>query len=531
MKRVIIILITAFYASSVLAYSTLPAPAPSPTSSTPSVVYRTTSPPANSTLLEDVVEATNRTRLFDEVIQNTVNASERAKLLDEVIENTNAIKIIPSNQIGQQLVTQAELSSTAALSGYAMGAAGLAGLAYYQRTGKDPVYAAATSIASAADALFVPAYQAFKANFVSPESFPASAAQYVGEEGSVGCTLSNLLDFVKSNNTSYPDLAAYLESHKLSNTYPDPSTFQTGQVISIKDNNYTINSNWSETSTVLVSNWQTGAYYAAPTYIIVDSHMSLYVPATGSPVLYWATDSYYTSQNKLAYKVYSRSLANTTNPAQIFPTPNYDFQSIKDSFAQANADQAIKDQLIKSVADMPSDQKITSADPNPSTVPAPQPSPITNNDVSNFFTANTTNVYNEYLNTVNNGGDVNTAQAAAELAKAQEEEAEKETEEKFNPLDANPFQNPYNPGPFDIPTRFTTFLSNVKSSGLFSFSSSFFNSLPGGGSPLLTIDGGQTFGSHIYDFSQAFSSGLPILKAVLLALFGFLSVRAVIMKR
>ena len=392
------------------------------------------------------------------------------------------------------------------------------------------MYAAASSAASAADAVFVPAYQAFKATFVSPESYPASAAQYVGKEGSVGSTLSNLIDLVKSNTASYPDLAAYLDSHKLSDVYPDPSTFQTGQVISINNNNYTINSNWSQTSTVLVSNWQTGAYYAAPTYIIVDSHMSLYVPATGSPVLYWATDSYYTSQNKLAYKVYSRSLANTTNPAQIFPTPNYDFQSIKDSFAQANADQAIKDQLIKSVADMPSDQKITSADPNPSTVPAPQPSTITNNDVSNFFTANTTNVYNEYLNTVNNGGDVNTAQAAAELAKAQEEEAEKETEEKFNQIPTNSFEPPYDPGPFDIPTRFTTFLSHVKSSGLFSFSSAFFNSLPSGGSPVYTVEAG-IYGTHTIDLSDTMTGGLAVLKSILLACFGFLSIRAVIMKR
>ena len=132
------------------------------------------------------------------------------------------------------------------------------------------MYAAASSAASAADAVFVPAYQAFKATFVSPESYPASAAQYVGKEGSVGSTLSNLIDLVKSNTASYPDLAAYLDSHKLSDVYPDPSTFQTGQVISINNNNYTINSNWSQTSTVLVSNWQTGAYYAAPTYIIVD---------------------------------------------------------------------------------------------------------------------------------------------------------------------------------------------------------------------------------------------------------------------
>lgn len=101
----------------------------------------------------------------------------------------------------------------------------------------------------------------------------------------------------------------------------------------------------------------------------------------------------------------------------------------------------------------------------------------------------------------------------------------------FSAIQSSGFNTPYNPGVFDIPTRFNTFLSNVKSSGLFSFSTSFFNSLPGGGSPELTIDGGQTFGSHTFDFSQSLGSGLPILKSVLLALFGFLSIRAIIMKR
>ena len=121
-----------------------------------------------------------------------------------------------------------------------------------------------------------------------------------------------------------------------------------------------------------------------------------------------------------------------------------------------------------------------------------------------------------------------------EIAKAQAEQEKEQTEDAedtFDPITSSAFDPPYNPGEFDIPARFTSFLQNVKSSGLFSFSTSFFNSLPGGGSPLLTVNGGQTFGTHTYDFSQAFSSGLPILKSILLALFGFLSVRAVIMKR
>jgi len=218
------------------------------------------------------------------------------------------------------------------------------------------------------------------------------------------------------------------------------------------------------------------------------------------------------------------------SPTLSTPAVSVNFDTLKTAIKAANSDAAFADEVRNAVKNAPTDQKITSSDPEPSTVPAQQPSPITNNDVSNFFTANTTNVYNEYLNTVNNGGDVNTAQAATDLAKAQEEEAEKETEEKFNQIPTNSFEPPYDPGPFDIPTRFTTFLSHVKSSGLFSFSSAFFNSLPGGGSPVYTVAAG-IYGTHTIDLSDTMTGGLAVLKSILLACFGFLSIRAVIMKR
>lgn len=105
-----------------------------------------------------------------------------------------------------------------------------------------------------------------------------------------------------------------------------------------------------------------------------------------------------------------------------------------------------------------------------------------------------------------------------------------EDEETFTPIQSSGFSTPYVPGEYDIPARFTTFLNNVKSSGLFSFSSSFFNSLPGGGSPLYAVQAGR-YGTHTVDLSQTMAVGLAVLKSILLACFGFLSIRAVIMKR
>ena len=206
------------------------------------------------------------------------------------------------------------------------------------------------------------------------------------------------------------------------------------------------------------------------------------------------------------------------------------FASIKDSFVQANADANFANDVRKAIAATQTAAKIPSSDATPTTLPATSASPITNSDIANFFTTNTTNVYNQYLNSVANGGDAATGQAAAELAKAQAEEAQKDTEETFSEISDNPFSAIYDPGPFDIPTRFTTFLGNVKSSGLFSFSSAFFDSLPGGGSPVYTVQAGH-YGTHTVDLSDTMSTGLAVLKTILLACFGFLSIRAVIMKR
>ena len=495
MKRLSAALILALYSSYALG---APVPITAPVTTT------TTTIPGNSSLLDDVIEATNA---------------------------RNNLKVVPSSQIGQQLVTQAELSATPALSGFAIGAAGLAGLAYYQRTGKDPVYALFQAAASAADAIFVPGYQAFKANFVSPESYPASAAQYIGKEGSVGSTIGDLSQLAISHPTSYPLLKDKVSANSSGGVLPasTASSMPSGSIATMTNGSnvklvgptyYT-----GIDGSVLPSQYAS-AIYKFP--IAGGGCFSIASSATGE----WHcwNGSSWNGTWLTAIWVYNGT-ATTLAPTLIAPALSINYDTLKNAIKNSLTEPSFSSELKNAIANSPTDKKITSSDPNPSTVPAQQPSPITNNDVSNFFTANTTNIYNEYLNTVNNGGDVNTAQAAAELAKAQEEEAEKETEEKFNPLDANPFQNPYNPGPFDIPTRFTTFLQNVKSSGLFSFSTAFFNSLPGGGSPLLTIDGGQTFGSHTFDFSQSLGSGLAILKSVLLALFGFLSVRAVIMKR
>ena len=168
----------------------------------------------------------------------------------------------------------------------------------------------------------------------------------------------------------------------------------------------------------------------------------------------------------------------------------------------------------------------------------PPAQPITPGEVSNWAQGQSAGAQQNYIDTLQALVDANPLDTglAAELAKAQAEQIQQEAEEieetqdTFDSISDNPFSEAYNPGTFDIPVRFTSFLNNVKSSGLFSFSSGFFNSLPAGGSPVYTIDAGQ-YGTHTVDLSETLGTGLAVLKTVLLLLFGFLSIRVVILKR
>ena len=176
----------------------------------------------------------------------------------------------------------------------------------------------------------------------------------------------------------------------------------------------------------------------------------------------------------------------------------------------------------------------------------PSTAPVTPSDVAGWAQGQGSTAQDTYIQSLQDlvSANPNNAELQAQLAKAQADQAasqaqqvqeqaqqeQEKAEDTFDPIHASPFDSPYSPGPFDIPARFSSFMNNIKSSALFSFSSSFFNSLPGGGSPIYTVEAGS-YGTHTIDLSETMATGLAVLKTVLLLLFGFLSIRVVILKR
>lgn len=320
---------------------------------------------------------------------------------------------------------------------------------YYAQNGVMPQYVTSTAnaVASAADAVFQPSYLAKGVyHLFTPESLTTAKDYYLGKAAAVGATLGNIIDHVNDSSSSYSDLRNLLNSNADS-TYPDPSTFQTGQTVQLNNSTYRFDSNWSLTTTVLVSNWQTGPYYAhsPPTYWVIDSHLTLYTPASpANPVLFWATDSYYNASNKFVYKVYSRNLLSASGTPDIAPTQSYDFQSIKDALNQADMDAAVANDVRDAIAALP-DSKVIPAPAVPSTTTDPGDAPsITAAELAAALQANTLAVANAVAeqaaaiaaaNPDDAAAQIAAAQAAAEAAKAAAaaEEAANEPEPEPEP--------------------------------------------------------------------------------------------------
>lgn len=161
-----------------------------------------------------------------------------------------------------------------------------------------------------------------------------------------------------------------------------------------------------------------------------------------------------------------------------------------------------------------------------------QPYPISKNDINNYKNNNVSAALNQSATTIQNISNANPSDTAAATASATAtaNATANENKETFNRVPADAFATPYAKDPVSFTDRLNTFFTNVKSSPLFSFSQGFFNSIPGGGSPVFHVPAG-IYGDHYYDMSETMTAGLAVMKAVLLCIFGFLSIRAVIMKR
>jgi hypothetical protein len=98
------------------------------------------------------------------------------------------------------------------------------------------------------------------------------------------------------------------------------------------------------------------------------------------------------------------------------------------------------------------------------------------------------------------------------------------------------YQGPRTKEPYIVPEndfsiRTTTFLSEMKSTGIFSIPSQLASSIPGGGSPILSIETGKTFGgTHTIDFSML-STALLILRSLFQISGMAIAIRIVTLKR
>jgi hypothetical protein len=404
---------------------------------------------------------------------------------------------------------------------------------YYAQNGVLPEYVSATAgaVASAADKIFQPSYLAVGAySLFTPQSLATAKDYYVGKAAAVGAKIGDILDHVQSSADGLYSNFKDLVSSCLGSDSIDKTFLSVDDVFKVP----------GSTDGKLYKITTAPAVLAAP---VTLATWNTWVES--KPHWTWGTTEYaFTGFSLWTYifseqQVYAQSVSLTTNPLTINPIDgSVEYPTLKDKLLAPPA--GVASDIASILKALPASQ-ITTASATPDTVAEESAPPaITQADLNAALKANTAAVAQAVAqsaadiaaaNPDDAAAQIAAAQAALEAAKAAEEAAKEEpAEETFGEITDNAFTEPYNPGEFNIPARFTQFLNNVKSSGLFSFSNDFFNSLPGGGSSVYEIEAGQ-YGHHTIDLSDTLSTGLAVLKTILLVCFGFLSIRAVIMKR
>lgn len=386
---------------------------------------------------------------------------------------------------------------------------------------------------------------------VTPETFPNSGEVMLGKVASIGAKLDDIIKTAKADaTTKYQDLKNFLQNFTTPGGIPS-----SGMPSSLSGKTFTMTN--GSTVVLTYANWVTGM---DPAYMQNQYNSKTYkfklTPtggcyATGStPTGPWECFDGSSYNGTWLGRVWGFNGSATSDPPTTPPTEDViDFAGVKNGLASASS--AVKEEVDAAIKEIPN-SKEKAADGVPSSVSGSSPTGITQAEIDALLAKNTAAVAKMVAdataqiaaaNTNDANAQIAAMQAALDAAKAAQEseaiqgtaegEEEGDDEETFAGINPEGFTEGYKATEenFDIPGRFDSFLDNVKSSGLFSFSSGFFNSIPGGGSPVFTINGGQTFGSHSIDFSETMTTGLAVLKSILLACFGFLSIRAIIMKR
>lgn len=417
---------------------------------------------------------------------------------------------------------------------------------YYAQTGQVPSYikTAANAVGTATDEVFQPSYLAKGVGLLfTPQSLNTAKEYYAAKVAAVGAKVGDIVDHVKNSTSSaYDSLKNLISSYTTPGGVPSTS-FSSGAIFTLPDGrNVKISNNpWQYNGEA--TGPQFWLNYNYQTYQLSDSLLLYLVSGTAVSFIRLGPGGPTAGR----YYYYGNSGTVVSDAATVSPNPDaIDYPGLAGALANPSAD--VSNQLRGAIADLP-DTKKKVVDSMPATTGQATTAPtLTAAEIAQLLAQNAAAVAQATAQTAKdlaaanpddiaaqiaaNQAAANAAKAAADAAQQASDAAKEETpDETFSAISDTPFAEAYNPGEFDIPERFTTFLCNVKSSGLFSFSSSFFNSLPGGGSPIFTINGGETFGTHTIDFSETFTNGLAAIKAVMLALFGFLSIRAIIMKR
>jgi hypothetical protein len=128
----------------------------------------------------------------------------------------------------------------------------------------------------------------------------------------------------------------------------------------------------------------------------------------------------------------------------------------------------------------------------------------------------------------------NAAQSLADQAKndANVEEAKLETIKETPDIPYNPsgLSGPYTLPEVDFAERLRQFNNSLKGSSIFSLPNAVLGNVPDSATSTMTIQGGQIFGTHVFDFADLAGMWV-VLRGIVITAFSFIAVRVVTLKK
>lgn len=349
-------------------------------------------------------------------------------------------------------------------------------------------------------------------------------AKMMGYAKSLSLTYDKVSEWVKAHPLEFPLLKAGIDASEVPLPYTpvagwvyDAQNGTTRKVLTIGTTNHTI--------------WYGYTWASVVTTTPLDLGGGVRKQSTTSPTIYWNFQPYGSNAYSLDYATVTEQIVTdpvTSRPSTVDPALFAPAVPVTEA-AKAEADNIVRDYPPAISSDT-------------------TPAPFTQEQIAAAQAAIAALSAQSAADEAAAAAAADPTNTALQVAAAQARQAAdqativaqgKELELDTTPAEETETDIPYNPsalsGSYTLPAvdfgaRFQTFIDAIKATSFFSLPASIASGIPASSVSVLTIDGGETLGTHDFDFADM-DNLWAILRSVFLTGFMFVSIRIVCLHR